>query len=91
MAEEWFELRVAGSAGTTLGLEAEMTDGKAIGDAGRLVILSSAQARRFLSIAEALEFLATSSVGHIYNVEVVRCTETSAAPVQPRPIYSRGS
>jgi len=89
MAEQWYELRVTGSAGTTLGQEAGMTEGKAVGKAGRLVILSSGEARRFATLKQAQDFVALSSIGHIYNFEVVCCTETSAAPVQPQPIYTR--
>lgn len=83
MTTEWYEVRVAGSAGTTLGTEAGMTDGKAVGDLGRLVSVHSGHARRFATLAEGMDFLLNTSIGQIYQMEVVRCTETSAEPAKP--------
>lgn len=81
--QEWFEVRVAGSAGTTLAAEAGVTtEGKAVGDFGRLVPLGSAQARRFATAKEARDFLLNTSIAQIYPLEVVRCTGTSAEPVK---------
>jgi hypothetical protein len=82
MSEEWFELRVAGSAGTTLGIEAGMKDGKVVGDSGHLVGIGSSHVLRFASIKEARNYLLDSSIGYIYQFEVVRCTEHSAEPVR---------
>ncbi|HSD62047.1 MAG TPA: hypothetical protein VLC55_14440 [Burkholderiales bacterium] len=80
--QEWYEVRVAGSAGTTLGIEAGMREGKAVGDAGRVVTLASGQARHFATVKEAQDFLLNTSVVQVYQMEVVHCTETSADPVQ---------
>ena len=81
--QEWYEVRVAGSPGTTLAIEAGMTtEGKAVGDFGRLVPLGSAQARRFATAKEAQDYLLTSTIAQIYPLEVVRCTETLAEPVR---------
>lgn len=83
MTKEWYEVRVAGSAGTTLGIEAGMSDGKAVGELGRLVSIQSGHARRFATLAEAMDFLLNTSIVQIYSMEIVRCTETSAEPVRP--------
>ena len=81
--QEWYEVRVAGSAGTTLALEAGVTaEGKAVGEFGRLVALGSEQARRFATMKEARDFLLNTSIAQVYPLEVVRCTETSAEPVK---------
>jgi hypothetical protein len=83
MTKEWYEVRVAGSAGTTLGIEAGMTDGKAVGEFGRLVSIHSGHARRFATLQEAMDFLLNTSIGQIYQLEVVRCTESSCEPAKP--------
>jgi hypothetical protein len=82
MNEEWYELRVAGSAGTTLGIEAGMRDGKVVGDSGHLVGIGSGHVLRFATIKDARNYLLDSSIGYIYQFEVVRCTEHTAEPVR---------
>jgi hypothetical protein len=82
MTKEWYELRVAGSAGTALGIEAGMSDGKAVGDLGRLVSVQSGHARRFATLAEAMDFLLNTSIGQIYQMEIVRCTASSTEPAK---------
>lgn len=80
--QEWYEVRVAGSAGTMLGIEAGMTGGKAVGDFGRLVSIHSGHARHFATLSEASDFLLNTSIGQIYQMEVVRCTQAFVEPAK---------
>lgn len=74
----WYELRVAGSAGTRVGIEFDAKDGKAIGEGGRICSILSGQAKRFDTEQEALNYLAHSSVAQIYRIEVVLCGTPSS-------------
>jgi hypothetical protein len=75
----WYELRVTGSAGTQAGLAAGTHDGIAVGDNGRLCSLSSGNARRFESRAQALEYLGKIKISGDYQFEAVPCGEKAAA------------
>jgi hypothetical protein len=78
-AEEWFELRVAGSAGTRAGNTAAVNEGIAVGENGRLCSLSSGCARRFDSAQDALDYLGKIKVSGDYQFEPVRCGVKVAA------------
>jgi hypothetical protein len=69
---EWYELRVAGSAGT-VGAAAGANEGIAVGENGRLCSLSSGGARRFDSAQQALDYLGKIKVSGDYQFEVVAC------------------
>jgi hypothetical protein len=80
MTSIWYELRVAGSAGTHAGTGSGIREGIAIAENGRLCALSSGHAKRFNSQQEAVEFLGCTSVPGIYDFEPVRCeSEREAA------------
>ncbi len=53
----WYELRVAGSAGTGAGIATGTHEGIAVGENGRPCSLTSGSARRFESSQQALEYL----------------------------------
>ena len=74
MSLTWYELRVAGSAGTHAGTGSGMSEGIAIAENGRLCAVSSGHARRFSSQQEAIEFLGVTSVPGIYDFEPVQCS-----------------
>ena len=76
-AGEWFELRVAGSAGTQAGTTA--AEGIAVGENGRLCSVSSGCARRFESAEDALDYLGKIKVSGDYQFEPVRCGVKAAA------------
>lgn len=69
----WYELRVAGSAGTTTGIAAGAHEGIAVGENGRLCSLSSGCARRFESKQEAINYLGKIKVSGDYQFEPVLC------------------
>lgn len=73
MSSIWYELRVAGSAGTRAGAGSGIREGIAIADNGRLCAVSSGHARRFSSQQEAIEFLGKTTVPGIYAFEPVQC------------------
>jgi hypothetical protein len=76
---EWYELRVAGSAGTTAGIAAGAHAGIAVGENGRLCSLSSGGARRFESKQQALDYLGKIKVSGDYQFEAVLCGTRAAA------------
>jgi hypothetical protein len=78
MTFEWFELRVAGSAGTAAGLAAGALDGIAVGENGRLCSLTSGGARRFRSREEAIDYLGKIKVSGDYRFEAVACRVETA-------------
>jgi hypothetical protein len=78
MTFEWFELRVAGSAGTAAGVAAGALDGIAVGANGRLCSLTSGGARRFRSREEALDYLGKIKVSGDYRFEAVACRVEAA-------------
>jgi len=77
--QDWYELRVAGSAGTRAGLASGAHEGIAVGENGRLCALSSGGARRFGSEREALDYLGKIKVSGDYQFEAVRCGVKAAA------------
>jgi hypothetical protein len=70
---EWYELRVAGSAGTADGVATGAFAGIAVGEGGRLCALSSGSARRFESQQQAIEYLGKIKVSGDYQFEAVLC------------------
>jgi len=77
--DEWYELRVVGSAGTGAGIAARASEGIAVGENGRLCALSSGGARRFESTQQALDYLGKIKVSGDYQFEAVRCGARVAA------------
>jgi hypothetical protein len=77
--DNWYELRVVGSAGTRAGIAAGVHEGIAVGENGRLCALSSASARRFESTQQALDYLGKIKVSGDYQFEAVRCGVKVAA------------
>jgi hypothetical protein len=75
----WYELRVTGSAGTSAGIAADVHEGIAVGENGRLCSLSSGGARRFESQQQAIEYLGKIKVSGDYQFEAVRCGIKAAA------------
>jgi len=75
---KWYELRVAGSAGTSS--EISGSTAIAIGENGRLCSVSSGAAKRFETDQAAMDYLFISTVPR-YRFETVRCTSSSAARV----------
>jgi hypothetical protein len=84
----WYELRVAGSAGTSSEIAGGMKEGIALGENGRLCSVVSGHAKKFESRQQALDFLARTTIPGIYNFEAVRCpsppAKRSSGPA-PRP------
>jgi len=78
-SNDWYELRVAGSAGTSAGIAAGVHEGIAVGENGRLCALSSGGARRFESTQQALDYLEKIKVSGDYQFEAVRCDVRAAA------------
>lgn len=70
---EWYELRVAGSAGTLEGIASGAGEGIAVGENGRLCSLSSGGARRFESRQQAIDYLGKIKVSGDYQFEPVQC------------------
>jgi hypothetical protein len=70
---EWYELRVAGSAGTAEGIAAGALAGIAVGEGGRLCALTSGTARKFESQEQAIEYLGKIKVTGVYQFEAVLC------------------
>jgi hypothetical protein len=70
--EHWYELRVAGSRGTST-CEQGLTAGIAISDTGRLCSIQSARARKFATAQEAADYLARVTIPGIYAFEPVLC------------------
>lgn len=69
----WFELRVAGSAGTRAGAATGIKEGIAVSEEGRLCSVASGQARRFKSERQANEYLGKLKVSGDYHFEAVLC------------------
>ncbi len=77
--DNWYELRVVGSAGTSAGITAGVHEGIAVGENGRLCALSSGGARQFESTQQALDYLGKIKVSGDYQFEAVRCGARVAA------------
>lgn len=70
---QWYELRVAGSAGTSAGAESGINEAIALAENGRLCAVPSGQAKRFASERDAMDFLAQTTIPRIYQIEAVLC------------------
>ncbi|HSN40434.1 MAG TPA: hypothetical protein VLT92_09580 [Burkholderiales bacterium] len=70
---QWYELRIAGSAGTSTGAASGTGEAIAISESGRLCSGSSGQAKKFESRQAALDFLGRTTLPGIYNFEPVLC------------------
>jgi hypothetical protein len=75
----WYELRVAGSAGTVSGIAQSATEGIAIAENGRLCSITSGHSMRFGSEQEATRYLLTMTIPGSYRFEAVRCHSVAAA------------
>lgn len=69
----WYELRVAGSAGTRAGIAQNATEGIAIAESGRLCSIASGQTKRFDSEQDAMSYLLNMTIPGNYRFEVVSC------------------
>jgi hypothetical protein len=78
---EWYELRVAGSAGTRAGIVqgAGAPEGIAIAENGRLCSISSGRVKKFESKEEAIDYLGKIRVSGDYRFEAVLCGARAAA------------
>jgi hypothetical protein len=76
--EKWYELRVAGSPGTTT-CDPTIREGVAISSTGRLCTLSSGQAMRFETEQLALDYLTTRTTPGRHRFEIVVCGGATAA------------
>jgi hypothetical protein len=75
----WYELRVAGSAGTSACIAGGVQAGIAVGGNGRLCTLSSGGALRFDSEQQAVDYLGKIKVSGDYQFEAVLCGARAAA------------
>lgn len=82
-SDDWYELRVVGSAGTTAGIAAKATDGIAVGENGRLCALSSGAGRRFESEQQALDYIGKIKITGDYKFEAVLCSTAAAGERAP--------
>lgn len=82
--EKWYELRMAGSAGTGSGVAAGASEGIAVGENGRLCSLASGGARRFESQQQAVEYLGKIKVSGDYQFEPVLCGGSAAGRKPPQ-------
>lgn len=70
---QWYELRVAGSAGTRAGATTGLREGIALAENGRLCAVSSGSARKFETEQEAVEFLGKTSIPGMFDLVPVLC------------------
>jgi hypothetical protein len=77
--DQWYELRVEGSAGTSAGNSQGATDGIAIARSGRLCSLTSGEARKFESRQLASAYLGTAALPGNYRFEIVPCRRRNRA------------
>ena len=75
----WYELRVAGSSGTSASIAAGAHEGIAVGENGRLCSLASGFARRFESKEQALDYRGKIRISGDYQFEAVLCGAKAAA------------
>jgi hypothetical protein len=73
MSMAWYELRVAGSPGTSAGKYGS-DEGISISEAGRLCTISSGHAMRFVSEQDAHDYLVRQTMPGRYRFEAVLCT-----------------
>ena len=70
---QWYELRVAGSAGTSSEITGGIGVGIAIGKNGRLCAIGSDQTMRFATEHEAYDFVSQTTIPRLYKFEAVLC------------------
>ena len=70
---QWYELRVAGSAGTSTEITRGISVGIAIGKNGRLCAIGSDETMRFSTEQEAYDFVSQTTIPRLYNFEAVLC------------------
>ena len=76
---QWYELRVAGSAGTRASNTKGTNEGIAIADSGRLCSLALGHAMKFESEEQAREYLGKTTIPGNYGFEIVLCGAAPAA------------
>lgn len=89
---QWYELRVAGSAGTSSEITSGISVGIAIGTDGRLCAIGSDQTMRFATEQEAYDFLAQTTIPRLYRFEAVLCQPDTASrrPAPGVPLHNAG-
>ena len=89
---QWYELRVAGSAGTSSEITRGVSVGIAIGKNGRLCTIGSDQTMRFATEQEAYDFLSQTTIPRFYNFEAVLCQPDTASgrPAPGVPVHNAG-
>lgn len=89
---QWYELRVAGSAGTSSEISHGISEGIAMGSNRRLCTIHSDQTLRFATEQEACDFLAQTTIIRFYDFEAVLCEPdlTSGKPAPSPPAHHRG-
>jgi hypothetical protein len=70
---QWYELRVAGSAGTSSEIARGISEGIAMGNNGRLCAIGSEQTIRFATEQEACDYLSQTTILRFYDFEAVLC------------------
>jgi hypothetical protein len=75
---QWYELRVAGSPGTTTG-DAGIKEGIAISESGRLCTISSGNAMHFETEQDAFNYLVRQTTPGRYRFEAVPCSSPTAS------------
>jgi hypothetical protein len=83
----WYELRVAGSAGTRDGIAKGTAEGIAISESGRLCSIASGQAKRFASEQDAMSYLLNMTIPGNYRFEVVNCRGRQSTPGSAPPNF----
>ena len=76
--DQWYELRVAGSPGTTTSAP-EIKEGVAISESGRLCTLRSGHAMRFETRELALDYLTSRTTPGRHRFEIVHCGPSPVA------------
>lgn len=89
---QWYELRVAGSAGTSSEISRGVSVGIAIGKNGRLCAIGSDQTMRFATEQEACDFLVQTTIPRLYKFETVLCQPDTASgrPAHGVPVQTAG-
>lgn len=89
---QWYELRVAGSAGTSTEITRGISVGIAIGRNGRLCVIGSDQTMKFANEQEAYDFLAQTTIPRFYRFEAVLCQSDTASerPAPGVPVHNAG-
>lgn len=88
---QWYELRVAGSAGTSSEITRGVSVGIAIGRNGRLCVIGSDQTMRFSNEQEAYDFLAQTTIPRLYKFEAVWCRSDTTSGRQGPGVSDRSA